>query len=177
MIFVSSSGAEIFLLSFLWCWHFLRGLRATVGGCQKPNYKNDKLIIALRSPFLNFPSIFLSLFPYSSVHRKVKYQTVNPCLDTSTSPPPATPLQTISPAVLASLHASYMSCLMSGLSSPILSATATNRSIARLTDCPTRPIARKAFSEATVAAPCCGCSDRCWTRVEIWKWGKGNRVS
>lgn len=69
----------------------------------------------------------------------------------------------VSPAALASLHASYMSCFMSGLSSPILSATDTNLSMARLTDCPTRPIARRAFSEAAVvvAAPCCGCSEWC----------------
>lgn len=74
------------------------------------------------------------------------------------------------PAARASLQASYMSCLISGLSSPILSATETNRSIAKFTDCPTRPIDRIAFSVAADKAvdPCeVACSDRCCTNVEI----------
>lgn len=71
--------------------------------------------------------------------------------------------KTILPAVRASLHASYMSCLISGLSSAIVSPTVTNRSTAKFTDCPTRPITRSVRSVDNE----CGRSDRCCTSVEI----------
>jgi hypothetical protein len=66
------------------------------------------------------------------------------------------------PAALASLHASYMSCLISGLSSAMISPTHTNRSTAKLTAWPTRPMARNERSVVTL-----GRSDRCWTSVDI----------
>lgn len=67
------------------------------------------------------------------------------------------------PAVLASLHASYMSCFISGLSSAIVSPTVTKRSTAKFTDCPTRPITRSVRSVDNE----CGRSDRCCPSVEI----------
>lgn len=68
----------------------------------------------------------------------------------------ATIILWFSPAALASLQASYMSCLISGLSSAIVSPTVTNLSTAKLTACPTRPIARSVRSEVM-----CGRSERC----------------
>lgn len=65
------------------------------------------------------------------------------------------------PAVRASLHASYMSCLISGLSSAIVSPTVINRSTAKLTDCPMRSITRSVRS-----AECCR-SDLCCDTVDI----------
>ena len=71
-----------------------------------------------------------------------------------------------SPAARASLQASYISCLISRLSSAIVSPTVTNRSTAKLTACPTRPIARSVRSD--VADVICGRSDRCWMSVDIY---------
>lgn len=66
------------------------------------------------------------------------------------------------PAVRASLQASYISCLISGLSSAIVSPTVTNRSTAKLTDCPIRSITRSVRS-----AECCR-SDLCWATVDTF---------
>lgn len=85
-----------------------------------------------------------------------------------------------SPAARASLQASYISCLISRLSSAIVSPTVTNRSTAKLTACPTRPIARSVRSD--VADVICGRSDRCWMSVDIYitkkrhklKWHENN---
>lgn len=60
------------------------------------------------------------------------------------------------PAALASLHASYMSFFISGLSSAIVSPTVTNLSTAKLTACPTRPMALSVRS-----LDVCGLSERC----------------
>lgn len=74
----------------------------------------------------------------------------------------------ILPAALASLQASYMSCLISGLSSAIVSPTVTNRSTAKFTACPTRLMARNVRSVAIE----CGRSDLCCTRFDIYGRGK-----
>lgn len=58
----------------------------------------------------------------------------------------------IIPAARASLHASYISCFISGLSSAIVSPTVTKRSTAKLTDCPIRSITRSVRSAAAAAA-------------------------
>lgn len=68
-----------------------------------------------------------------------------------------------SPAALASLHASYISFLISGLSSAIVSPTVTNRSTAKFTACPTREIARKVRSVVV----CGRVSERCETKFDI----------
>ena len=66
------------------------------------------------------------------------------------------------PASLASLQASYMACLISGLSSAIVSPTVTKRSTARFTAWPTRATARRLRSEHSGRS-------LCETRVEICK--------
>lgn len=58
------------------------------------------------------------------------------------------------PATLASLHASYMSCLISGLSSAIVSPTVTNLSTAKFTAWPTLATARKLRSEHSGRSLC-----------------------
>lgn len=68
-----------------------------------------------------------------------------------------------SPAALASLHASYISFLISGLSSAIVSPTVTNRSTAKFTACPTREMARRVRSVVV----CGRVSERCETKFDI----------
>lgn len=58
------------------------------------------------------------------------------------------------PATLASLHASYMSCLISGLSSAIVSPTVTNLSTAKFTAWPTLATARRLRSEHSGRSLC-----------------------
>jgi len=58
------------------------------------------------------------------------------------------------PAILVSLHASYMFCLISGLSSAIVSPTVTNLSTAKFTAWPTLATARKLRSEHSGRSLC-----------------------
>lgn len=67
------------------------------------------------------------------------------------------------PAARASLHASYMSCFISGLSSAIVSPTVTKRSTAKLTDCPIRSITLSVRSAAAAAAT----AAECWRSVHL----------
>lgn len=69
-----------------------------------------------------------------------------------------------SPASLALLHAWYMSSLISGFPSAIVSPTVTNLSTARFTACPTLATARRLLSEHSGRS-------LCDTNVEIWKKG------
>lgn len=75
------------------------------------------------------------------------------------------------PAARASLHASYMSCFISGLSSAIASPTVTKRSTAKLTAWPTRPMARNVLSDDN-----CPRSERWCAKVEIYSMKKKEEV-
>lgn len=71
------------------------------------------------------------------------------------------------PAVLASLHASYISCFISGLSSAIVSPTVTKRSTAKFTACPIRTIFRESASPLSIVDKC-DRSDRCSDIVDVY---------
>lgn len=74
------------------------------------------------------------------------------------------------PASLALLHAWYMSSLISGFPSAMVSPTVTNLSTARFTACPTLATARRLLSEHSGRS-------LCDTNVEIWKTKKDGLVT
>lgn len=76
------------------------------------------------------------------------------------------------PATLASLHASYMSCLISGLSSAIVSPTVTNLSTAKFTAWPTLATARRLRSEHSGRSLCETNVEICKDRLHLGE-GKG----